>query len=91
MAYHRPLLQYPIRQYCTPIYTKTFKFLPMLYTMLQWAAASGCEAVVQQLVEKGANIKAKMTTGETALHVAAENGHEAIMRLLLEKEAVRPN
>jgi Ankyrin repeats (many copies)/Ankyrin repeats (3 copies) len=51
------------------------------------AAREGHEAVVRQLLEKGANIDAKTNRRETALHKAAGNGHEAVVRLLLEKGA----
>jgi hypothetical protein len=51
------------------------------------AAAFGLEDIVRVLLEKGADVKAKDTNGETALHQAARSGHEATVRLLLEKGA----
>ena len=42
---------------------------------------------MQLLMEKGADIMAKTTDGETALHSAAGNGHEEMVRLLVKNEA----
>ena len=56
-------------------------------TALMWAAQGGHKAVVQLLLEKGANVEAKNKYRETALHGAARGGHEAVVRLLLEKGA----
>jgi ankyrin repeat domain-containing protein 50 len=43
--------------------------------------------VVQMLLEKGADVTARDDGGMTALHLAAENGHGAVITLLLEKGA----
>lgn len=56
-------------------------------TMLFWAAESGHEAVVQLLLQKGADIEVTDDSGQTPLFQAAENGHEAVVRLLLKKGA----
>lgn len=56
-------------------------------TALIWAAEGGYEAVVQLLLEKGANVNAKEDREKTALHRAAWGGHEAVVQLLLEKGA----
>ncbi len=45
------------------------------------------EAIVQLLLDKGANIEAKDTDGWTPLMSAAVNGHEAVVQLLLGKGA----
>jgi ankyrin repeat protein len=42
---------------------------------------------VRLLIEKGANIEAKASNGWTALRWASSNGHEAVVKLLLEKGA----
>ena len=47
----------------------------------------GHEAVVELLLEKGADVDSKDDTGRTPLSWAAENGHEAVVKLLLEKGA----
>ncbi|KAK3944343.1 hypothetical protein QBC46DRAFT_280208 [Diplogelasinospora grovesii] len=56
-------------------------------TLLRWAAEGGAEAVVQQLLEKGADVHARDKDGRTALSYAAERGHEAVVKLLLDKGA----
>ena len=37
---------------------------------------------MRELLAKGANIEAVNKNGETALHVAADNGHDAVVREL---------
>jgi hypothetical protein len=56
-------------------------------TALHFAAKRGHEAVVQLLLDKGADIKAKDKPGQTALHFAVTGGHEAVVQLLLNKGA----
>jgi ankyrin repeat protein len=43
--------------------------------------------MVQLLLDRNADIQAKNNTDYTALHLAAENGHEATVRLLLDRKA----
>ncbi|RYP23458.1 hypothetical protein DL767_008815 [Monosporascus sp. MG133] len=52
-------------------------------TLLRWAAKGGHEAVVQQLLETGADVHARDKDARTALSYAAERGHEAVVQLLL--------
>jgi ankyrin repeat protein len=54
---------------------------------LHWAAFCGYERVVQQLLEKGADVAGKDRYGLTALSQAAMEGREAVVELLLEKGA----
>ena len=51
---------------------------------LMLASISGDEALVRQLIERGADIN---KPGWTALHYAASAGHDKIVRLLLEHHA----
>jgi ankyrin repeat protein len=56
-------------------------------TVLHLAAEGGNKAIVQLLVDKGADVKAKDNHGSTVLHWAARGGNEAIVRLLIDKGA----
>lgn len=49
-----------------------------------------CSAPRELLLKGGTDIAAKKTSGETALHKAAMSGHEAVVRLLLEKGLTSP-
>ncbi|PQE24784.1 ankyrin repeat and SAM domain containing 6 protein [Rutstroemia sp. NJR-2017a BVV2] len=53
----------------------------------KWALQEGHEAIVKLLLEKGAELETKSTSGQTPLSWAAGNGNEAIVKLLLEKGA----
>jgi ankyrin repeat protein len=57
------------------------------WRLLHWAAFYGCARVVQQQLEKGADIARQDRFGQTALSSAAMKGHEAVVELLLEKGA----
>jgi ankyrin repeat protein len=56
-------------------------------TPLWYAAKNGHEAVVQLLLEKGAELETISDKSRTPLSWAAENGHKAVVKLLLEKGA----
>src|SRR5437764_11612526 len=56
-------------------------------TTLHRASENRREAIVQELLRKGAYVNAKDNERRTPLYMVACNGHEAVMRLLLEKGA----
>ena len=47
-------------------------------------AEHGSLEMAQWLVDKGADVNAQMTTGWTAMHTAAKNGHNQVLKSLLE-------
>ena len=51
------------------------------------ASRKGDFASVKSLLEKGAALEAKTSYGQTPLYLAAMNGHEDVVKLLLEKGA----
>ncbi len=57
------------------------------YTPLMWAARQGNLALVQYLLNKGADINAVNKWNNTALHWAAYNGHTAVVIYLAKKGA----
>jgi hypothetical protein len=67
------------------------EFLGKLDTLavevLKRAMNAGHEAVVQLLLERGAELESKGDYGGTPLSWAAGNGHEAVVQLLLERGA----
>jgi ankyrin repeat protein len=69
---------------------------PYRGTPLTWAAACNRTEAVAWLLDRGANINQKGTFGGlthgqgiTALHLAAQNGHISMVRLLIERGADR--
>jgi ankyrin repeat protein len=54
-----------------------------LATPLHLCCQFGLEATARALLEHGAHVNAKDVEGKTALHVAIENGHHALIDLLL--------
>jgi ankyrin repeat protein len=58
-------------------------------TALHVAALRGQEAIVQELLGKGASIESEDTNGRTALGWASYGGHQGAVELLLEKGASR--
>jgi ankyrin repeat domain-containing protein 50 len=57
---------------------------PKNSTSLMVGSYFGHEKVVQFLLKTGADIKAKTSSGDTALYWAAEQGHQKVVQLLLE-------
>src|SRR5436190_1806753 len=54
---------------------------------LHWAGLNGHEAIVQMLLDRGADVAAKDQSGRTPLHRAAKNGHEAVVQMLVDRGA----
>jgi ankyrin repeat protein len=54
---------------------------------LQTAASFGLTSIMQSLIENGADTQAKDEEGRTALHRGAENGHSAVVPILLKQGA----
>jgi ankyrin repeat protein len=52
-------------------------------TLLHHAAAAGDKNMVEQLIEKGADLSAKTTAGETPVYLAMVRGHDEIVHLLM--------
>jgi ankyrin repeat protein len=57
------------------------------WTALHLAARGGHEMLAKILLERGADIDEKSSTGETALFMASKAGHGAVAKLLLESGA----
>ncbi len=57
-------------------------------TSMLRAAAEGQEVVVQRLLENGAELESKNNNSQTPLSLAAEEGHEAMVKLLLSRDDV---
>jgi ankyrin repeat protein len=62
---------------------KNYFGIPVLHS----AAGNGHKAVVQLLLENGANIEARSESEATALHWAAYGDHDTVVQLLIEKGA----
>ena len=49
------------------------------------AAFNGNYVMVEDLIEKGANLEYRLSGGMTPLHIATMNDHEDVVKLLIEK------
>ena len=52
------------------------------FTALMFAAAEGQQEVVQALLQHNADVTLRDIDGETARDFAANNGHDAVVRIL---------
>jgi ankyrin repeat protein len=57
------------------------------YTGLHVTSSFGLKAIVEALIDQGADIEAKYKNGETALCIAAIKGDIEVVKLLLDKGA----
>ncbi|KAJ5384840.1 hypothetical protein N7517_002751 [Penicillium concentricum] len=62
-----------------------------LSTALFWAAKHGRETTFQKALQAGANPMARDRLGQTPLHLAAYDGHEAVAKILLTTADVNPD
>ena len=60
---------------------------PNAINAIHYAAGFGSEAIVQALLDGGADADLQNAVGQTALHCAARNGCEGVVKLLLQKGA----
>jgi ankyrin repeat protein len=58
---------------------------------LHEASLNEHEAVISLLLKKGTNVNAKSNSGKTSPHLAAHNGHEALVSCLLEENGTNVN
>ncbi|MDF2965870.1 MAG: ankyrin repeat and protein 3-like [Rickettsiaceae bacterium] len=77
-------IKHLIDQHVIDIDSKGFFSQP---SVLQQVSAHGCVEAVSYLIGAGADIEAKDANGYTALYSAAQNGHKAIVSLLLKHGA----
>jgi len=54
------------------------------FAPLHYAVIGGSAEIVATLLQKGANRSLKDSVGKTALYLAVENGHQDIVKLLLQ-------
>lgn len=78
---HRPTVQLLLKD------TATLVAGAELWEAMRLASSHGHEAVVQLLLDKGADISATDDNGMTVIHWAAKKGHELVVRTLLDHGA----
>ncbi|EGU82782.1 hypothetical protein FOXB_06703 [Fusarium oxysporum f. sp. conglutinans Fo5176] len=59
----------------------------LVHVMSRYGVAGALWVILERAVQVGINIDAKDSDGRTPLMVAAENGHKAVVRLLLDRGA----
>ncbi|KAL2801902.1 ankyrin repeat-containing domain protein [Aspergillus granulosus] len=61
------------------------------YTALHHAAANGNASTVRELLEQELNINVRDCDGQTPLHLAARNGHQEVVKVLLSQQHINLN
>ena len=60
---------------------------PNAINAIHYAAERGSEAIVQALLDGGADVDLPNPVGQTALHCAARSGYDGVVKLLLQNKA----
>ena len=84
LLYHGALVNFPGK---SPCYPETWPMTSLHFAIFNANAFQGALNRVNLLLDRGANINAQSSVGNTALHMAILAGHQDLARLLLLKGA----
>ena len=82
----------PIQDFiqCAPLVCQLMQKIKVLFLLHTVASQYGQEAVVEYLIQNKANLEAQNNEGKSSLMVAKENGHETIVKQLMDNGATLP-